>query len=642
MSRTNKLPLRDVNEDEALRTIFEGTATDTGARFFKTLVQNLAKALHTHGAWVTEYLKDSRRLRAMAFWMDGEWIQGYEIDIAGTPCEDVVEKKHLIHIPDNLVNLYPRDDEIDDIGAVSYLGMPLLGLDGEVLGHVAVIDRRPIPEESRVHAIFKIFGARATAELQRIRAEAKVREREEKLGRLVDSALDAIIELNPNLEVTRLNPAAETFFNTPAEKILGQPIPRFLTESSHHKLKQLVEDLKQRPEGKQYAWIPGGLKARREDGKEIMAEATLSHFEMSNQSFHTLILRDVDERLAAEEKIRALTSQTQYLQEELKDLQNSGEIIGQSTSLLQALQDVKQVAETEASVLILGETGTGKEVFARAIHNASPRREKPFVKVNCAAIPATLIESEFFGHQKGAFTGATQNRIGRFALADQGTIFLDEIGELPIDLQSKLLRVLQEGEFEQVGSSTTRKVDCRVIAATNQNLEEAIQAGTFREDLYYRLNVFPLVLPPLRERKDDIPLLASAFLKRFAKRMGRTYGPLSQDNLDRLGTYNWPGNVREMENVIERAMITSPPGQLSFERALPNSNPIEAHTPDATQADTPIRTVLEMQALERANIIRALKACAGRVSGADGAAKLLGLNPSTLTSRMKALDIKRP
>ena len=252
----------------------------------------------------------------------------------------------------------------------------------------------------------------------------------------------------------------------------------------------LIIELDLRPEGERYTWIPGGLSAQSASGEAFPAEATLSRFDMGREPFYTLILRNVNARLKAQQKIRSLTVETEYLREEIKELQNFDEIVGQSEPVARVLRDVEEVADTDATVLILGETGTGKELIARAIHRNSRRREKPLIKVNCAAMPATLIESELFGHEQGAFTGATKKREGRFALADGGTIFLDEIGELPVELQVKLLRVLQEGEFEPVGSSRTQKVDVRVIAATNRDLKQATREGKFREDLYYRLQCF--------------------------------------------------------------------------------------------------------------------------------------------------------
>jgi len=307
------------------------------------------------------------------------------------------------------------------------------------------------------------------------------------------------------------------------------------------------------------------------------------------------------------------------------------------------LRDVSQVAETDTTVLLMGETGTGKELVARAVHEASARRERPLVTVNCAAIPATLIESELFGHEAGAFTGATKKREGRFALADRGTIFLDEIGELPLELQAKLLRVLQEGEFDPVGSSKTRKVDVRVLAATNRDLPKFISEGKFREDLFYRLNVFPLRLPPLRERGDDVVRLASVFVRRFAKKMGRAVAPLDADDVHRLTSYGWPGNVRELQNVVERAVITATDGRLNLDRALPE--PItKSFPPEQASQSEPgmIRTAKDLEELERANLLRALTATKWKVSGEQGAAKLLGINASTFSSRMKALKIQKP
>jgi len=293
-------------------------------------------------------------------------------------------------------------------------------------------------------------------------------------------------------------------------------------------------------------------------------------------------------------------------------------------------------------VLILGETGTGKELIARAIHRASQRSQKQLIKVNCAAIPATLIESEFFGHEQGAFTGATKRRDGRFTLAHGGTIFLDEVGELPLDLQSKLLRVLQEGEFEPVGSSQTRKVDVRVIAATNRDVDKSVREGKFREDLYYRLNVFPILLPALRQRRADIGILATSFAQKYAQRMGRALEPLSEDCLRRLEAYSWPGNVRELQNIIERAVITSRDGRLNLDRALPESvNAIAAALSTGENVNHRIRTAKELEELERQNIIAALESSDWKISGVNGAAQLLGMRPTTLSSRMKALGIER-
>ena len=638
----NALPFHELDVDASLRMIVEGTATETGERFFAALVENLARALNTHGAWVTEYIEEQRRLRALAFWMGGQWIHGWEMVVDGTPCEQVVEQRCLIHIPDNLLDIYGNDPDVRAVGAASYMGMPLLDLDGKVLGHLAVLDLRPMPKEPRAEALFQIFAARAAAELRRLRAEAAVREREEKLGRLVNSAMDAIIELDRNLSVSRVNAAAEKVFSCSSQEIVGQLFTHFLSSDSRERLANLIIELDLRPEGERYTWIPGGLSAQSASGEAFPAEATLSRFDMGREPFYTLILRNVNARLKAQQKIRSLTVEAEYLREEIKELQSFDEIVGQSKPLTRVLRDIEEVAGTDANVLILGETGTGKELIARAIHRNSRRREKPLIKVNCAAMPGTLIESELFGHEQGAFTGATKKREGRFALADGGTIFLDEIGELPVELQVKLLRVLQEGEFEPVGSSRTQKVDARVIAATNRDLKQATREGKFREDLYYRLNVFPIELPPLRERGDDIGLLAENFVRRFAQRMGRAIESLSEDCVRRLKSYGWPGNVRELQNVIERAVITSRDGRLNLDRALPESGKIsttEYVSPE--DAAKRVRTAKELDELERSNLIAALEATGWRVAGDGGAAQLLGMKPTTLSSRMKALGIER-
>ncbi|GJL58479.1 MAG: hypothetical protein NPIRA03_13360 [Nitrospirales bacterium] len=636
-------PLTNLNEETALRTILEGTATVTGERFFEALVENLAKALHTHAAWVTEYFPESRRMKALAFYLEGNFLKNWEMDIAGTPCEHVIEQVRLIHFPDNLLNLFPIDPDIVGMKAASYMGLPLVDSIGNILGHLAVMDTRPMPAEPRVQTIVRIFASRASAELQRIHAESATREREQKLRRFVDSAMDAIIELDEDLGVTRINPAAEKVFKCKATHLFGKNFPQFLSQKDSEKLRLLIQDLSTKPAGQRSLWISGGFTAIRADGSEFPAEATLSQFHMDGRIYYSLILRNVNERLEAEQKIRSLTIEKEFLKEELHELQHFGEILGNSPALMHVLRDIQQVADTDATVLITGETGTGKEVMARAIHANSRRREHPFIKVNCAAIPATLIESEFFGHEQGAFTGATKKREGRFTLADRGTIFLDEIGELPLDLQGKLLRVLQEGEFEPVGSSHTKRVKVRVLAATNRDLQKDVQEGRFREDLYYRLNVFPIHLPPLRTRGEDVVLLAASFVQHFAQRMGRTVTPLSPDALERLKAYHWPGNVRELQNVIERAVITTQNGQLNLDRALPEAKGTPSSTHESVKQESPtcIRTIQEIQNFERQNILLALEQRGWKVSGEQGAAKLLGMNSSTLASRMKTLGITR-
>lgn len=325
-----------------------------------------------------------------------------------------------------------------------------------------------------------------------------------------------------------------------------------------------------------------------------------------------------------------LEEDTIYLQEEIKSYRNFEEIISCSDSFRRVLVHVEKVAPTDSTVLILGETGTGKELIARALHNAGRRSDRPLLTINCAALPSELIESELFGHEKGAFTGAHQRKHGRFEAANGGTLFLDEIGELPPSIQGKLLRVLQDGEIQRIGSTGTIRVDVRVIAATNRDLHEAMSQGLFRQDLYYRLNVFPIRLPPLRERKEDIPILVGHFVKKYATKTGRPISSTSKRVIDRLCAYRWPGNIRELENIIERAVILS-----DGETILPGEWLPQDHGTAPSQ-------ISYLQEVEREHILKALKAATWRVGGARGAATLLGLKRTTLEARMKKLGIRRP
>ncbi|MFA9409125.1 MAG: sigma-54 interaction domain-containing protein [Candidatus Dadabacteria bacterium] len=572
--------------------------------------------------------------------MGGKWVDEYNYDISGTPCEPVVEDKELIHIAENLVELYPDDPDLEPLDAVSYIGVPLLDLGGCVLGHLAVFDTKPLPEESWVNSVFNIFAARASAELQRIRAEDDVREREEKLSRLVDSAMDAIIELNNMLEVIMMNSAAENVFGIKVDLLKGNSFLNMLCDESAKKFPALIQDLGSQPEGKRYLWISGGLQAKKSDGTVFPADATISQYELSRRRNYTIILRNIDEHLEAKNKIKLLSDETSYLREEIQELNNFGEIVGDSEPLRRVFDDINQVSKTDSTVLILGETGTGKELVARAIHNTSGRDEKPLIKMNCGAIAPNLIESELFGHEKGAFTGATSKRDGRFKLADKGTIFLDEVGELPLDLQTKLLRVLQEGEFEVVGSSETIRVDVRVIAATNVDLHKASEDGTFRTDLYYRLNVFPITVPPLRDRGEDIIKLAEVFSNKVSKRNSVLVEPLDDEQKIALLKHDWPGNVRELQNVIELAVITSKNGILNLDRALPKTltNTVDSRI---QITENSLQTIEDLQEMEKENIVRALAKSNGRIYGEKGAAKLLGLPPTTLSSKMKSLGIKK-
>ncbi len=330
-----------------------------------------------------------------------------------------------------------------------------------------------------------------------------------------------------------------------------------------------------------------------------------------------------------------------YLREEVTQELAFGDIVGNSAPLKEVLRQIQKVAPTDASVLIQGESGAGKELIARAIHERSQRHARPLIKVNCASVPRELFESEFFGHVKGSFTGAVRDRAGRFQLADGGTLFLDEIGEIPLELQSKLLRVLQEGEYERVGEEHTRKTNVRVIAATNRDLPREMAAGRFREDLYYRLNVFPLTVPPLRERQADIPFLAEHFLRRAQQRIVGTSAKLTRANVEQLRQYDWPGNIRELQNVIERAVILSQGGALQLDGLLVGA-PRRALVPRAEPSSDAVLTRAQLKQRERDNILAALAQTNWKIYGTGGAAELLGIKATTLASRMKSLQLQKP
>ena len=380
-------------------------------------------------------------------------------------------------------------------------------------------------------------------------------------------------------------------------------------------------------------------------GKAIPVEISTNYITHQGMEFTCSIVRDITERKRKESalrgallEIRALKEQLEqeknYLLEEIKLAHNYEEIISQSSNFRKVLQQVEQVANTGSTVLVTGETGTGKELIARAIHRLSKRSQRALIKVNCAALPANLIESELFGHEKGAFTGAVHQKIGRFELAHKGSLFLDEIGEMPIELQAKLLRAIQEGEIERLGGKEIIKVDVRLIAATNRNLEKEVQKGNFRSDLFYRVNVFPIHLPPLRERKDDVPLLISHFCKKHGARIGKQITNIPKKVIDKLQAYPFPGNIRELENIIERALIVSKDGTLSIDHLPIPEELQQAQTEEAAGFQ-------ELNTVQRNYIIKVLKHTKWQVSGKGGAAEILNLPPTTLQSRMKKLGISR-
>ncbi|WP_298343964.1 sigma 54-interacting transcriptional regulator [uncultured Algibacter sp.] len=457
-----------------------------------------------------------------------------------------------------------------------------------------------------------------------------------KLSGLINGAMDAIIMFGNDFKIILTNPSANKLLEN--DDVLQRNVLFFFDDESADIIKGIVKSEDNNKAVNTY--LPDVVKVIGSGDTETLNEGTISKYGSDTNPFYTLILRNIEERLIAEDKISLLTKQTQYLEEEIQELTSSYGIIAENKKMKEALNLIHQVAKTDATVLIHGETGTGKELVARAIHKESNRNDKPLIRINCGAIPANLIESELFGHKKGAFTGATVDRKGRFLLADRGTIFLDEIGEMPLELQPKLLRVIQEGEFDPVGSSETIKVDVRIIAASHRNLFEFSKEGKFREDLYYRLNVFPINVPALKERGNDICLIAEEMIQQFSKKLNKQILALSDNDKALLSNYEWPGNVRELQNLIERAVIVSQNGAINWQAIIPNNTDITEIQKEAPQEK--ILTSKELVALEKENILKALRQTKWKISGANGAASLLDLPPTTLASRIKALKIERP
>ena len=606
-------------EDVALREILEGTSSEVGEGFFNSLVEHLSSALNVRFAFVAEFA-GAGRVRTLAFWTGERHVGPFEYDLDGTPCEEVVSGR-LCHHPDNLTERFPRDASLAEWGMRSYLGVPLVDARGDVLGHLAVAHSEPLPDEPRGMAIFRIFAARAAAELRRLRAEHEVREARARLSSVLSNAMDAIVIVDAGLRLQMINRSAERTLGRDEKQLVGASLEPFLAPV----LREVLRAVTERAGGSDNSpvWLPEGCYLTRQDGTQVAVEGTISPVVSDGDERFVVILRDTADR----ERARRLDLENQYLKETLCSEQST-EILGGSSAIRSVLAEIDRVAATQTTVLIQGETGTGKELAARAVHSRSTRGSGPLIKVDCATLPDHMAESELFGHEKGAFEGALEKRIGRFELADGGTLFLDEVGELSPEVQNRLLRVLEEQEFQRRGSSATIRVDVRIVASTNRDLEEEVERGTFRKDLYYRLAGFPLRLPPLRERSDDVVLLAETFCERYARGLGRSAPRLDETSRNWLRTYAWPGNVRELENIIERAVILSTGEELSLNGAAE----------DAAHKRSNDETLAGMQ---RDHIERILDRTGGRVEGVGGAASILDIHPNTLRSRMKKLGVVR-
>ena len=616
--------------EEVFRAMSEGTASVTGEAFFQSLARHAAAAMNARFAFVAESLSEAES-RSLAYWEGAGFGEGFTYLFRGTPCARVAAG-YVCSTERGLQALYPEDKWLGVIGADSYIGVPMRNADGRVLGHIAVLDTKPMQPTSDDLAILRIFAMRACVELERMRAFEKLlrenQESEERFRDLFDEAPIAYVNEGLDSHFICANRTALKILGIRAEEVPHTYGKSFAPDSpdAQRRLREAFDSV-----GRGTDTSGVVLELRRKDNGQPLWIQWWSRPDPSGTFTRTMFI-DITERVLMEQDKARLEAQNSYLQEEIRREHNFVEIIGHSRALVSVLRQVEQVAPTDSTALIFGETGTGKELIARAIHDRSPRRERPLVKVNCGAISAGLVESELFGHVKGAFTGALANREGRFALADGGTIFLDEVGELPLETQVKLLRVLQEQEFEPLGGTKTVKVDVRVIAATNRDLAAMVQERKFRSDLFYRLNVFPMTMPPLRERAEDVPLLAMFFLEKFARKFARRIAHVAEETMQRLCAYAWPGNIRELQNVVERAVVLCNGSVLTIDQSLLPAAP----APVASAAGASLEEV------ERQHILAMLTQTNWRIEGERGAAALLNLQPSTLRSRMQKLGITRP
>jgi PAS domain S-box-containing protein len=457
-----------------------------------------------------------------------------------------------------------------------------------------------------------------------------------------DAMPDAVITIDRDRSIVHANVHAERLLGYEQGTLIGLKIEMLLPERFRKRHPEFVGQFFAEPVAR-----PMGqgreLSAIRRDGQEFPVEIAIGPIQGGN--FAVAVVRDITAIVTTRNELAdtlntvrelndRIQSESRYLQTEIKSRHNFEEIIGNSFVMRAAFEKVEQVAPTDATVLLLGETGTGKELFARAVHVHSKRKSRPLIKVDCTTLPPGLIDSELFGHVKGAFTGAHESRQGRFELADGGTIFLDEIGDLPLELQAKLLRVIQEGEFRRLGGMRVQHVDVRVIAATNRDLHQEMRAGRFRSDLYYRLSIFPIEIPPLRDRREDIPLLTSFFVSNRSKALGKDITSIPKATINALMTYDWPGNVRELLNVCEHAIIVSPGSEFILPEWFPNTQ--------APRSDARGSTRTDLKSIEREHILQVLAESGWKIKGEGNAADRLGLKPSTLRSRMKKLGIERP
>lgn len=572
-------------------------------------------------------------------------------------CASAILSPDFYQITDAKVDLRALTNPLvaGEFGLRFYAAKPLRTQDGFNLGTLCVIDREPRElTKSQTEMLSRLaalvmdlmelrLGARKIAELEKVQRETSEQlrlanlaavENEEKFRDLFDEAPIPYVYEGLDTRFIRANRAALTTLGIKPEEVTGTFGKSFVPDNPEAQ-RRAREALESIGKGTDTGGVVLELR-RKDDGKPLWVQWWSKP--AANGEFTRTMMVDITSRVLMEQEQARLLAQNEYLLEEIRSAHDFGNIIGESPAIRKVMQQIQLVAPTDAAVLINGESGTGKELVTRAIHENSPRKNRALIKVNCGAVPENLFESEFFGHMRGAFTGAVRDKPGRFELADGGTLFLDEIGEIPLAMQAKLLRVLQEQEIERVGDTRTRKINVRIIAATNRDLKKEVEAGRFRQDLFYRLVVFPLEIPPLRERREDIAPLAAHFVRVTAKKINCRPPRFTKAQAEQLAAHDWPGNIRELQNAVERAVILAQNGPLRFELLsvkVPNNVPVSANPADSRI----ILTRDDLKRHERESISMALKNSGGKVFGRGGAAELLNMKPTTLASRIKALGL---
>ena len=573
-------------------------------------------------------------------------------------CASAILSPDFYQITDAKVDLRALTNPLvaGKFGLRFYAAAPLRTSDGFNLGTICVIDRKPreltVSETEMLSKLAALvmdlmelrLAARKIAELEKVQRETSEQlrlanlaavESEEKFRDLFDEAPIPYVYEGLDTRFIQANRAALKTLGIKPEEITGTYGKSFVPDNPEAQ-RRAREALESIGKGTDTGGVLLELR-RKDDGKPLWVQWWSKP--AANGEFTRTMMVDITARVLMEQEQARLQAQNEYLLEEIRSAHDFGDIIGDSPAIRKVMQQIQLVAPTDAAVLINGESGTGKELVAHAIHENSPRKGRALIKVNCGAVPENLFESEFFGHMRGAFTGAVRDKPGRFELADGGTLFLDEIGEIPLAMQAKLLRVLQEQEIERVGDTRTRKINVRIIAATNRDLKKEVEAGRFRQDLFYRLVVFPLEIPPLRERREDIPKLAAHFVRVTAKKMNCSPPRFTKAQAEQLTSHDWPGNIRELQNAVERAVILAQNGPLHFE--LPTAKLSDSTPVTVESAKSPaILTREAWKRHERESIATALKQSGGKVFGPGGAAELLNMKPTTLASRIKALGIR--